>query len=170
MQGTYEFMSDGLLRAMERGAGYLQSPVDDLFSFYFTMQWAAAFNNEKFPKAEAIPFDLGCLRQSLSGNKEERSWATHEIIDPAELEEDRYGQFLVSCQLFLQSWYPSLQVLNAEFRKCHSQLQNSKLASESDAYTALFSIFALKGVTQLAELVHSHMKATQEAGQAAVEK
>ena len=161
MQGTYEFMSDELLRAMERGAGYLQSPVDDLFSFYFTMQWAAAFNNEKFPKAEVIPFDLGCLRQSLSGNKDSRSSATIEITRPAKFQKDRYGQFLVSCKSFLRSWYLSLQALEAEFQECHSQLQESNLESESDAYTALFSIFALKGVTQLAELVHSYLKATQ---------
>ena len=169
MQGTYEFMSDHLLEAMELGVDYLQSPVDDLFSFYFTMQWAAAFNKNEFT-AKAIPLHLDYLRQGLSGNKDSRSSATIKIIYHAELEEDRYGQFLVSCQPFLQSWYPSLQVLNAEFRKCHSQLRKSKLESESDAYTALFSIFALKGVTQLAELVHSYMKATQEAGQAAVEK
>ena len=37
MQGTYEFMSDELLEAMELGGDYLQYPVDDLLSFYFTM-------------------------------------------------------------------------------------------------------------------------------------
>ena len=170
MQGTYEFMSNQLLEAMERGVSYLQSPIDDLFSFYFTTQWAATFSNKNFPNVEAIPLYFDSIRQCLSGNKEKRSWATHEIIDPAKLKEDQYGQFLVSCKSFLRSWYLSLQALEAEFQESHSQLQESKLESESDAYTALFSIFALKGVTQLAELVHSYLKATQEAGQAAVEK
>ena len=168
MQGTYEFMSDQLLRAMERGVGYLQSPVDDLFSFYFTIQWAATFNNKKFPNVEAIPSDLDYLRQDLSGNS--RSSAINEIAHPTELEEDQYGQFLVSCHPFLRSWYWSLQALNGEFQKCHSQLQKSKLESESDTYAALFSLFALKGAAQLAELVHSYLKTTQEAGQVAAEQ
>ena len=158
MQGTYEFMSDGLLEATERGVSYLQSPVDDLFSFYFTMQWAAAFNIEKFPKTQAIPSDLDYLRQGLSGNKDNRSSATNKITHPAELEEDRYGQFLVSCKSFLRSWHSSLLALEADFRKCHSQLRKSKLESESDAYAALFSVFAVKGVAQLADLVHTHIR------------
>ena len=160
MQGTYEFMSDHLLEAMELGVDYLQSPVDDLFSFYFTMQWAAAFNKNEFT-AKAIPLHLDYLRQGLSGNKDSRSSATNKITHPAKFQEDRYGQFLVSCHPFLRSWYWSIQALNDEFQECRSQLQKSKLESESDAYTALFSIFALKGVTQLAELVHSYLKATQ---------
>lgn len=44
MQGTYKFMSDDLLDVMELGVGYLQSSVDDPFSHYFAMQWAAAFH------------------------------------------------------------------------------------------------------------------------------
>ena len=55
-------MSDQLLQAMELDVDYLQSPVDDLFSFYFTMQWAAAFNNKKFSNLEAIPLYLGPLQ------------------------------------------------------------------------------------------------------------
>ena len=164
MQGTYEFMSDELLRAMELEVGYLQSPVDDLFSFYFTMQWAAAFNNTKFSNAETIPLDLDWIRQGLSGSCAERSLATHKIIDPAKLKEDRYGQFLVGCHPFLRSWYSSLLGLNDEFQECHSQLQESNLESENDAYTALFLRFAVQGVAQLAQLVHSYLKATQEAG------
>ena len=149
MQGTYEFMSDQLLRAMGRG-----SPVDDLFSFYFTMQWAAAFNNQEFT-VKAIPLDLDWVRKDLSRR---RILATHEIIHSAKLKGDRYGHFLVSCQPFLRSWHSSLLDLEAEFQECHSQLQESKLESEGDAYTALFSVFAVKGVAQLAELVRIHIQ------------
>ena len=43
-QGTHEFMSDDILTAAEDGLDYLQSPLDDLFSFYYTLQWAAVFH------------------------------------------------------------------------------------------------------------------------------
>ena len=37
-------MSDDILTAAEDGLDYLQSPLDDLFSFYYTLQWAAVFH------------------------------------------------------------------------------------------------------------------------------
>ena len=73
------------------GDDYLQSPVDDLFSFYFTMQWAAAFNNQKVPNVGAIPPGLNWIRQKLSGSWKDRLVATQTIIKPAELGEDQYG-------------------------------------------------------------------------------
>ena len=100
MQGTYAFMSTQLLQTAKGGVDYLRSPVDDLWSFYFTMQWAATFNNKNFPNAEAIPFELDSLRQDLSGNYADRASATVDIVHPAKLKEDQYGQFLVSCHLF----------------------------------------------------------------------
>jgi len=144
-------MSDELLEAAELGVGYLQSPVDDLFSHYFTMQWAAAFNDKEFATPEAVPLHLDRLRQDLSGSRAHRLLATHLISRPAKLKADRYGRFLLSCHPFLRSWYSSLLALNDEFQEC---LQNFKL--EDRTYADLFSLFAVKGVAQLAELVHTH--------------
>ena len=53
-------MSDDVLTAAEYRSDYLQSPVDDLFFFYYTMQWAAVFHDQEFA-AEDIPFDLKIL-------------------------------------------------------------------------------------------------------------
>jgi len=55
--GTYEFMSDDILTASDDNHEYLQSPVDDLFSFYYTMQWAAVFHNQEFA-TKGIPNGL----------------------------------------------------------------------------------------------------------------
>ena len=57
-------MSDDVLTAAEYRSDYLQSPVDDLFSFYYTMQWAAVFHDQEFA-AEVIPFDLKILWGNL---------------------------------------------------------------------------------------------------------
>ncbi|KAJ7364142.1 hypothetical protein DFH08DRAFT_267247 [Mycena albidolilacea] len=43
--GTPEFMSIGLHRAMTDGTEYLQSPVDDIESFFWLACWAVLFNN-----------------------------------------------------------------------------------------------------------------------------
>ena len=95
MQGTYEFMSDDMLDAADLGVGYLQSPVDDLFSHYYTMQWAAAFH----ATAGDIPLHLTKLREDLSGIQ--RSNATKRIVLFSPRKND-YGQFLVDCQPFLR--------------------------------------------------------------------
>ena len=70
-QGTYQFMSDDVLTAAEYRSDYLKSPVDGLFSFYHTMQWAAVFHDQEFA-AEDIPFDLKILRGNLLGSRSDR--------------------------------------------------------------------------------------------------
>ena len=84
MQGTYQFMSDDILTAVEYGRDYLQSPVDDLYSFYYTMQWAAVFHDKEFAHKN-IPFELKILRPKLSATRMDRSFATHEISDPSSI-------------------------------------------------------------------------------------
>ena len=67
MQGTYyEFMSDDNLTAAACNEDYLQSPVDDLLSFYYTMQWAAVFHNQEFI-AKDVPSKLKLLCKNLLG-------------------------------------------------------------------------------------------------------
>jgi hypothetical protein len=46
-------MSDGLLDAIRLDEQYLQSPIDDLWSFYYVVQWAAVFNDVQF--ASSMP-------------------------------------------------------------------------------------------------------------------
>ena len=57
-------MSDDILTASQYSLDYLQSPVDDLFSFYYTMQWAAVFHDQEFA-ARDIPFHLKILRETF---------------------------------------------------------------------------------------------------------
>jgi len=44
-QGTYEFTSNKSVGTLRRPRSYLSSPIDNLQSFYYTTQWAAAFND-----------------------------------------------------------------------------------------------------------------------------
>ena len=149
-------MSDDLLYATRLNSAYLQSPVDDLFSLYYTMQWAAVFHNREFATGKDIPVILRALRDDISGDQGARSLATHSIVDPPVLDVDDYGEFVANCHPFLQDWYSSLRALLYEWKKCQSNLKKSNVKKSSSLYTSLFSAFAVQGVAQLAALVYKH--------------
>ena len=148
-------MSDDILTAAEYGRDYLQSPVDDLYSFYYTMQWAAVFHDQEFA-AEDIPFELKILREKLLGTQMDRSFATSKITAPLSRTPLEYGSVLSTCQPVLRAWYLELQNLEVDWNTCQSKLRGQK--TKAEIYISLFSTFALKGVAALAELVHKHTK------------
>ena len=144
-------MSDGLLQATERNRDYLQSPVDDFFSLYYAIQWAAVFHNAEFATGKDIPDLLRAVREDISGDQRVRS--TNSIVDSPLLDEDDYAQFLAKCHPFLRDWYLSLRALLYEWKKCQSYLKKSKVQNTSSFYISLFSTFAVQNVAQLAALV-----------------
>jgi hypothetical protein len=152
MQGTYEFMSDDLLLATELGDPYLQSPVDDLFSLYYTMQWAAVFHHRGPAAGKDTPPRLHALRKDVSGPRRDR--ATNVITRSEELDLRKYGQFLVDCHPFMRDWYSSLLSLSNIWKKFESRLEGQE--DSAWVYPSLFSIFAVQGVAQLAELVQKY--------------
>ena len=143
-------MSDDILTTAEYRRDYLQSPVDDLFSFYYTMQQAAVFHDQEFV-AEDIPFDLNILRENLVGS--DRSSTTLQIITPSLYTPLGYGSVLTDCQPVLRDLYFELQGLNRDWTKCQFELRG-----EDTIQIPLFSTFALRGVAMLAELVYRILK------------
>ena len=107
-------MSDDILNAVEYRHNYLQSPVDDLFSFYYTMQWAAVFRNQEFA-AKDIPFELKILREKLLGNN--RSATTLQITAPSLLFSHEYGLVVAKCHPVLRAWYLELQSLRVDWNR-----------------------------------------------------
>ena len=158
VQGTYEFMSDGLLQATEQNRDYLQSPVDDFFSLYYAMQWAAVFHNGEFATGQDIPDLLCALREDIAGDQQARAYSTNSIVNSRLLDADDYGQFVVKCHPFLRDWYSSLHDLLYEWTKCQSELKKSEVQNSGLLYTSLFSTFAMQGVAQLAALVSKHIQ------------
>ena len=155
MQGTFEFMSDDLLRATEGDTSYLQSPVDDLFSFYYTLQWAAVFHNGEFTTGKDVPSYLRGLRKDISGDQ--RARATYTIITTVALEVDECGQFLVDCHPFLRNWHFSLRDLVHKWTRTQSWFKKSGMKESGSMYPSLFLWLAAEGVAQLAELVDTHI-------------
>ena len=149
-------MSDDMLTAAEYHLEYLQSPVDDLYSFYYTMQWAAVFHEPEFATARDIPLELNILRQKLSATQMDRLFVTLQITDPLSLRPREYGQVIAKCQPLLRAWYSELRVLRADWKSCQFELEEQETRAE--IYIPLFSAFALRGVATLAELVYKYTK------------
>ena len=145
-------MSDDSLIASEHRRDYLQSPVDDLYSFYYTMQWAAVFHDQEFA-AKEISFDLKFLRESLLGTQNDRLYVTSQISDSPPLE---CGSVVSNCHPMLRAWYMQLQGLRADWKGCLSKLKGRE--TKAEIYKHLFSTFAVRGVATLAELVHKYTK------------
>jgi len=110
--GTAEFMSRGLILAACENEPYLQSPVDDLFSYFFVSLWAVIYHRED---SLGAPAGLTRLRESLIRSTDSRTAATSDVASHTKLKVDRYGQFLVSCQPFLKEWYDKLDMLRAKW-------------------------------------------------------
>ena len=71
-------MSDGILTVGEYDRDYFQSPVDDFFSYYYTMQRASFFHDQEFA-ANGIPFVLKILREDFLGTKTDRCFGASNI-------------------------------------------------------------------------------------------
>ena len=149
-------MSDDILDAAQIDDDYLQSPVDDLYSFYYTMQWAAVFHNQEFTGKD-VPKKLKIfLRDRLLGTRDNRLYCTSQVISLSPLSPLEYGSVLAKCQPVLRAWYSELQTLSAEWKVLQSELKAQE--TNAEIYIPLFSTFALRGVATLAEVVFKHTK------------
>jgi len=156
MQGTYEFMSNGLVNTQRTWPRkpYLHSPVDDLESFYYTAQWAAAFNDGasggRFNGPEIQEF-----REMIAGG--ERALATIKLPSLFSIStEVEYGPFFARSLPPLVSWWPKLSILHHDWAKVlyGASLHNGE---DKEEYLHLnFYIFSYRGVVEYLELVHEH--------------
>ena len=150
-------MSDDILTAAECHwhDDYLQSPVDDLYFFYHTMQWAAVFHNQEFA-AKDIPFELKLLCKNLLGEKNDRLSVTTKITTSQSIWSYDYGSVVANCHPVLQAWYGKLADLRNDWEDCQHELKGQEIKAE--IYIPLFLTFAVRGVSELAEIVHKYTK------------
>jgi len=151
-QGTDEFMSDGLLKAIRLNKHYLQSPVDDLWSFYYVAQWAAVFNNTNFSESTPVPAELMELRRLIAGSEGDRLLCTREVTRPP-LDQTEYGQFLADCCPILREWDSILDRLTTDWKVAKVDLTNGNLYEARYPY---FRNYTNRGVLELLQLVQKH--------------
>jgi hypothetical protein len=101
-------MSSGLLRSVWVLEPYLHSPVDNLRSFYYTMQWVAVHNNGSSTRKHKTN-NLKVVWARISSSVDNRFQVlllVHRICHNNQEDVQKFGTFLAKLQLVLKEWYP----------------------------------------------------------------
>ena len=155
-------MSDGLIRTLRRPEPYLHSPVDDLESFYYTAQWAAAFNDgangRKHDGAKIQEF-----REMIAGD--ERPLATGMVqksLDPLTAG-SKYGPFFASSLSLLVPWLDRFVTLRRDWNRVENRAAEFNSKDKETHLGLNFLIYGYRGVAEYLELVHEHRASLQGA-------
>lgn len=144
-------MSTSLHKAIEFERQYLQSPVDDIESFYWVLLWAVLFNKHTTNRSD----DEVTWQKLISGSRADRLLASTEIN-----EVDGDGEH---SPIVLQ-FAPVLQSLGAMIEKLrrawnHVVAKNKKRIGSQDAgdfWLPEFHKFAYYGVHGFLKVVEEH--------------
>jgi hypothetical protein len=148
--------------ALRIRAPYLHSPVDDLESFYYTAQWAAAFNDG----ASGRKYDGGGIKRFRSMiASDEREGATlmveRELTHTTNREAAEYGAFFTSSLALLSPWVKKLSSLRIDWRAVMYQVQDLDDKDREKHLHPSFLIYGYRGVKEYFELVHEHRASLQ---------
>jgi hypothetical protein len=143
-------MSRDLCYAYKHNRSYFHSPVDDLWSFYYVTQWAAAFNNSSLDP-EGLPGPLLDLRDDLARSDDSRENATTSITSRDGLRSSAYGTFLTNSQLLLAAWRPKLNKLQDDLEWYRENLGTG--ADSEDKLHQYFKDITKRGVMDYLRLL-----------------
>ena len=140
-------MSESLLFSIGKKRNYLQSPVDDLWSFYYVAQWAAVFNRSRFSVDGVILSYLKLMQDYLLGSQ--RAAATSDITSQR-IRKGLHGGFLFECSKTLRKWYTALvQLEGAWLDKLETLVKNGAKDNQYELYYPLFQEFTDQGILDL---------------------
>lgn len=155
-QDYYDTMSSGLLRSIRVSEPYLHSPVDDLESFYYTMQWAAV-NNNGSASGKHKTENIEALRVNLRDTADRRFQTTlsiHRIRPDNKQDIEKFGPFLTKLQPVFKEWYPSILALVQSWKTVKDGVEGADDVSQYYIRHAL--VFAYRGVSDYMEIVHKY--------------
>ena len=160
MQGTYEFMSNNVRMTLGTTDHYLHSPVDDLNSFCYTAQWAAAFNDGATgEKHNGIKIQR--FREMIADDR--RAVAVSMVRDglrsPGTKAE--YGPFFAQSLALLSPWWAKLALLVGDWDIEMDQASALEGKDKEERLRLNFLIFGYRGVREYFELVHEHRASLQ---------
>ena len=137
------------MASMKYGEAYLQSPIDDFFSFFYTAQWAAIFNDKPFDGAKSVPARLADWRSDIGKSHASRDSVTFVITDQENpLSPAGYGTFLNQLHPFLAQWWSKLAKLRGDWRTSLGSIEDCDAAS----LEKLFQKFTDRAVVDLIEV------------------
>jgi hypothetical protein len=140
-------MSTDLLNALIDEEPYLQTPIDDLWSFYYVGQWAATYNNESLDTKKILR-----LRKNLVGTLNDREAATIKVTSRRGLKASDYGTFLANSQSVLAPWYSQLEELSIAWEKDTGDLK-PETEDRYEVYYTLFKEYTKRGVLEYLRLL-----------------
>ncbi|KAF9649201.1 hypothetical protein BDM02DRAFT_3268903 [Thelephora ganbajun] len=163
--GTYEFTSTNLLDTMWSSDPDLHSPIDDLKSFYYTTQWAAAFNDgasgEKY-----VGNKIERFRKMIAGSAYEWEWAKALVqnVHPTSARVvEEYGPFFAQSLVILRPWSTNFGSLGADWEEAIDQTEALDDRDKEKHLAWNFLIFAYRGVKEYFQLLHRHRTSLQGA-------
>lgn len=146
MQGTLEFMSHTARVAFDTPARYLQSPLDDLESFYWVALWAALRN--KSVDMEKLTSDEIRWRKAICGNTQERLSLTVEIGANRDAEDlQKFNPVLRDTWPMFKTWWTKLQQRRSKW----STLQ--KVEVQATSKIVQFDFYAIVGVHDFLDIL-----------------
>ncbi|THU87483.1 hypothetical protein K435DRAFT_341841 [Dendrothele bispora CBS 962.96] len=144
VSGVPAFMSTPLRKAMEIGLPYLQSPLDDMHSFFWTALWCALGNEEMSEKEDE-------WETRLEGSIDERDRTMHEILHQETFEEE-HCSLLRGMSPLLRDWERNLLTLNGDWEVAWKSVKDRKVEEK----LLVFHCFAFRGILEVVKLVAKH--------------
>ncbi|KAG7094149.1 hypothetical protein E1B28_007761 [Marasmius oreades] len=144
LSGTEEFMSINLLKATLRGSDYLQSPVDDMHSFFWITLWAVMFNSH-----------------NESSRSENELWARglwvelalHKTLMLPELQDllptGKLSPITRQLTPFLDQWFSRIEALQKDW----NTTRGTDFQDRKEWFTTHFHLFAYRGIRESLELI-----------------
>jgi len=150
-------MSQDLLNTFWVSRPHFHSPVDDLQSFYYTAQWAAAFNDGA-SGGKHDSKNIQEFREMISGG---RRLAADRIVllrtyDFWKEVEQAYGPFFTLSAAVLHPWLQRLNTLAAEWSPIPVRAEKLDDVERKDYLVYNFLVYGYRGVGEYFELIHNH--------------
>ncbi|KAJ7727972.1 hypothetical protein B0H16DRAFT_1894329 [Mycena metata] len=154
-----------LHRAMLENTKYIQSPADDVQSFFWVMLWAVLFNNmdqKRCPREVAWRAEMEGADVRAKGDFTAR--LNREEFDP-EFSGVKYSA--VGVQLFplLQAWWRKQRELEADWGKVLREAKRISPESHARFHLHHYHWFALRGVKEFLEIMDEYCPTLKSYGQ-----
>ncbi|KAJ7889100.1 hypothetical protein B0H14DRAFT_3855828 [Mycena olivaceomarginata] len=160
LSGTVEFMSVRLREAFSASEPYLQSPLDDLWAFFYTAVWATLFHTRR-PSTEVLPM-----------SSQEITWRLHLRSRSADEREGTIKR-IVQVKDFQKQFPPMLRAMAPVFKDWLSALdqmedawtdQQHKASTTGGVGLPDFNHLAYSGVQDFIRIFTNHRERLAGAG------
>ncbi|KAG6847306.1 hypothetical protein C0991_002021 [Blastosporella zonata] len=155
-------MSTAARIAFEEGRAYVQSPIDDMESFYWTAVWATLNNTKSLSTSD----EEGDWKRWLATGKSDRILVAQEIkmLSQFPLPDRECSPFLAVMAPMLQKWWELLEDMNVKWRLAWKPVKvGPPLPKE-----LLFHKFAYEVVPMYVELLEGEKARLQAFSQSGV--